>query len=93
MSNFKACLQRACKGIAKAWIKAVEPMKQSNHPYAGSDEKAPDWWPKRDGLDKIRHKEPDHLFKRGQSKLIWGWFTPFFPSYCASCMPNFVFPC
>lgn len=66
--RFKNCQQTACKLIAKAWVKAVEPKKQSTHPYTGSDEKAPDWWPKPWGPtkdDKVRHKEPDHLYKRG----------------------------
>lgn len=66
--RFKSCQQSACKLIAKAWVKAVEPKKQSTHPYTGSDEKAPDWWPKPWGTskeEKVRHKEPDHLYKRG----------------------------
>ena len=68
--RFKDCQQTACKLIAKAWIKAVEPKKQSTHPYTGSDEKAPDWWPQPWGTgkdDRVRHKEPDHLYKRGTS--------------------------
>lgn len=66
--RFKNLQQTACKMMAKAWVKAVEPKKQSTHPYTGSDEKAPDWWPKPWGPtkeDKVRHKEPDHLYKRG----------------------------
>jgi uncharacterized protein DUF2841 len=66
--RFKNCQQTACKLIAKAWVKAVEPKKQSNHPYTGSDEKAPEWWPKPWGTtrdEKVRHKEPDHLYKKG----------------------------
>lgn len=69
--RFKNCQQTACKLMAKAWVKAVEPKKQSTHPYTGSDEKAPDWWPKPWGPtkeDKVRHKEPDHLYKRGEIK-------------------------
>jgi hypothetical protein len=68
--RFRNCQQTACKLIAKAWVKAVEPKKQSNHPYTGSDEKAPDWWPKPWGPsrdEKVRHKEPDHLYKKGMS--------------------------
>ncbi|KAH8673995.1 hypothetical protein BX600DRAFT_433592 [Xylariales sp. PMI_506] len=71
--RFKNCQQNACKLIAKAWIKAVEPKKQSTHPYTGKDEKAPDWWPQRwgDGKDdKVRHKEPDHLYKRERLYLL-----------------------
>jgi hypothetical protein len=64
--RFKNCQQTACKLMSKAWIKAVEPKKQSNHPYTGAEEKAPDWWPKvSEGGERVRHKEPDHLFKRG----------------------------
>lgn len=68
--RFKSCQQSACKLIAKAWVKAVEPKKQSTHPYTGSDDRAPDWWPKPWGTtkeDKVRHKEPDHLYKRGKA--------------------------
>ncbi|KAI0128476.1 hypothetical protein BJ170DRAFT_330790 [Xylariales sp. AK1849] len=71
--RFKQCQQTACKLIAKAWIKAVEPKKQSTHPYTGADEKAPDWWPQRwgDGNDeRVRHKEPDHLYKRERVYLL-----------------------
>ncbi|GJC95257.1 ydr124wp-like protein [Colletotrichum higginsianum] len=69
--RFKNCQQTACKLIAKAWVKVVEPKKQTNHPYTGQDEKAPDWWPKPWGPtkeEKVRHKEPDHLYKRGKVK-------------------------
>lgn len=69
--RFKNCQQSACKLIAKAWVKAVEPKKQSTHPYTGSDARAPDWWPKPWGPtkdDKVRHKEPDHLYKRGEKR-------------------------
>ncbi|KAI5459862.1 hypothetical protein BGZ63DRAFT_259641 [Mariannaea sp. PMI_226] len=71
--RFKNCQQTACKLIAKAWVKAVEPKKQSTHPYTGSDERAPDWWPKPWGPtkeDKVRHKEPDHLYKRERVYLL-----------------------
>ncbi|RFU72839.1 hypothetical protein TARUN_9412 [Trichoderma arundinaceum] len=71
--RFKNCQQTACKLIAKAWVKAVEPKKQSTHPYTGSDEKAPAWWPKPWGPtkdDKVRHKEPDHLYKRERVHLL-----------------------
>ncbi|CZR41094.1 uncharacterized protein FPRO_10683 [Fusarium proliferatum ET1] len=71
--RFKNMQQTACKLIAKAWVKAVEPKKQSTHPYTGSDEKAPDWWPKPWGPtkeDKVRHKEPDHLYKRERVHLL-----------------------
>lgn len=71
--RFKSIQQSACKLIAKAWVKAVEPKKQSTHPYTGADEKAPDWWPKPWGPakeQKVRHKEPDHLYKRERVHLL-----------------------
>ncbi|KAL1862977.1 hypothetical protein VTK73DRAFT_6564 [Phialemonium thermophilum] len=71
--RFRNCQQTACKLIAKAWVKAVEPKKQSNHPYTGSDEKAPDWWPKPWGPtrdERVRHKEPDHLYKKERVHLL-----------------------
>lgn len=71
-TRFRGIQQSACKLIAKAWIKAVEPKKQSTHPYTGKDEKAPDWWPQPWGEgkdDKVRHKEPDHLYKKGMYNL------------------------
>lgn len=71
--RFKSIQQSACKLIAKAWVKAVEPKKQSTHPYTGADERAPDWWPKPWGPNKeqrVRHKEPDHLYKRERVHLL-----------------------
>lgn len=68
--RFKNMQQTACKLIAKAWVKLVEPKKQSTHPYTGAEKKAPDWWPKPWGTtkeEKVRHKEPDHLYKKGSS--------------------------
>ncbi|KAM0334169.1 hypothetical protein ACHAQA_001189 [Verticillium albo-atrum] len=71
--RFRNCQQTACKLIAKAWVKVVEPKKQTNHPYTGQEEKAPDWWPRPWGLTKderVRHKEPDHLYKRERVYLL-----------------------
>lgn len=71
--RFRGLQQTACKLIAKAWVKLVEPKKQSTHPYTGSDEKAPDWWPKPWGStrdEKVRHKEPDHLYKKERVHLL-----------------------
>ncbi|KAI2464180.1 hypothetical protein F4781DRAFT_425754 [Annulohypoxylon bovei var. microspora] len=71
--RFKSIQQNACKLLAKAWVKTVEPKKQSTHPYTGSDEKAPDWWPKPWGPGvehRVRHKEPDHLYKRERIHLL-----------------------
>ncbi|KAK9467413.1 hypothetical protein V1512DRAFT_261141 [Lipomyces arxii] len=57
-AKFRQLQQLACKVVAKAWIKVIEPKKQSNHPYNKGDEFKPDWWP-----SQARHKEPDHLMK------------------------------
>lgn len=65
--QFRNCQQSACKLIAKAWIKVVEPKKQSNYPYTGN--LIPDWWPRRYGpkpTDVLRFKEPDHLYRDGE---------------------------
>ncbi|KAJ2982732.1 hypothetical protein NUW58_g6380 [Xylaria curta] len=65
--RLKCCQQTACKLIAKAWVKAVAPKKQSTHPYTRGDKTRPDWWPKtycrfgEDTYKELRHKEPDHL--------------------------------
>lgn len=67
-SRFKTMQQTACKIIAKAWIKLIAPKKQSHYPYTGQDAKAPGWWPQPWGNardEKVRHKEPDHLYKAG----------------------------
>lgn len=58
LQSFIDVQQQACKIIAKAWIKAVEPRKQSFHPYTKSDPYSPEWWP-----DGVKHREPDHLKK------------------------------
>lgn len=55
--------QGGCKVLAKAWVKLVEPRKQSNHPYTGKAKTAPKWWPPTNGPNAIRHREPDHLKK------------------------------
>ena len=60
--------QLACKIVAKAWIKKIQPKKQTTHPYCHGFAKAPPWWP-----PKVTHKEPDHIKKAG----AWDAF-PFF---------------
>lgn len=69
-------LQVSLKKVLKAWIKVIQPRKQSNFPYNGGkmnhiaidqygkdwegELTKPPWWP-----EHIRHKEPDHLHKQG----------------------------
>lgn len=62
---FKELRQQACKSIAKAWVKAVEPKKQTAYPYRNGDRSKPPWWPKG-----VRHKEPDHLKKSERISLM-----------------------
>ena len=59
-TRFRQMQQLTCKVVAKAWIKVIEPKKQSNFPYNRGEEKKPVWWPVG-----ARHKEPDHLMKPG----------------------------
>lgn len=62
---FKELQQIPCKALAKAWIRVIEPKKQTKYPYKGSAETRPPWWPR-----DIRHVEPDHLLKEERVKLM-----------------------
>ncbi|KAI0166092.1 hypothetical protein GGR57DRAFT_5969 [Xylariaceae sp. FL1272] len=71
--RFRECQQTACKLIAKAWIKAVEPKKQTTHPYTRGEEGKPDWWPMPWGpqpTQRVIHKEPDHIPKAARVRLL-----------------------
>jgi hypothetical protein len=74
--------QELCKKLAKWWIRAIHPNKQTNHPYAKGPEKKPPWWPLTPPNNAVgepikgtmengfvRHKEPDHLSKAGENPL------------------------
>ncbi|KAJ8132110.1 hypothetical protein O1611_g1513 [Lasiodiplodia mahajangana] len=69
---FKAFQQTVCKTLAKAWIKAIAPKKQSTNPYTRGDASRPDWWPayycKHGDTEwkPMRHKEPDHIGREGK---------------------------
>jgi hypothetical protein len=67
LNRFKDMQQTACKIMGKAFVKLVEPRKQTHHPYTRGDESAPPWWPANKELGEfyVRHKEPDHLYKKG----------------------------
>lgn len=71
MNHLRACFrelqQLACKTIAKAWIKVIEPRKQTNYPYNRGEDSKPFWWPSH-----IRHCEPDHLIKSERIDLMIG---------------------
>ncbi|EMR08537.1 hypothetical protein PNEG_03018 [Pneumocystis murina B123] len=64
-SRFKQLQQSVCKIVAKAWIKVIEPKKQTRYPYNRGDKSKPSWWPVN-----IRHKEPDHLMKSERIGLL-----------------------
>ncbi len=71
--GFKCIQQTACKEMGKALIKIIAPKKQANNPYTKGDATAPDWWPRPWGpgeKDRVRHVEPDHLWKKGLSLLL-----------------------
>jgi hypothetical protein len=74
--------QTLCKKLAKWWIRAINPNKQTNYPYAKGPEKKPPWWPQTPPNNAVgvptkgttengfvRHKEPDHLAKPGNDPL------------------------
>ncbi|KFZ20278.1 hypothetical protein V501_00231 [Pseudogymnoascus sp. VKM F-4519 (FW-2642)] len=71
---YRGCLkdmqQNGCKVLGKAWVKLLEPKKQSTYPYTKGASKRPPWWPAMTGPNKIRHKEPDHLHKRERIILL-----------------------
>ncbi|OBT62454.1 hypothetical protein VE03_08600 [Pseudogymnoascus sp. 23342-1-I1] len=62
--------QNGCKIIRKAWVKVLEPKKQSTYLYTKGVQKSPPWWPTVTGPNKIRHKELDHLNKRERIILL-----------------------
>lgn len=67
--RFKDMQQCACKVMGKAFVKLVEPKKQTHYPYTKGDTQAPPWWPKATSSNKVPHKEPDHLLKPGNLDL------------------------
>ncbi|CCU76031.1 hypothetical protein BGHDH14_bgh05952 [Blumeria hordei DH14] len=68
--RFKDMQQSSCKVMGKAFVKLVEPKKQTHHPYTGGNDKAPSWWPATKGDNAVRHKEPDHLLKPERINLL-----------------------
>lgn len=63
--RFGQLQQGVCKTVAKAWIKIIEPKKQTRCPYNKGEAGKPDWWP-----EGVRHKEPDHLMKPERHLLL-----------------------
>ncbi|RDW78471.1 hypothetical protein BP5796_06323 [Coleophoma crateriformis] len=70
MTRFKDMQQAACKVIGKAFVKLVEPKKQTHFPYTKGEDKRPPWWPATVGELKVRHREPDHLLKAERINLL-----------------------
>lgn len=66
--RFEHLGQGVCANVLKAWIKVVEPKKQTKFPYKdkkGNEGKPPPWWP-----TGMRHIEPDHLHKDERPRLL-----------------------
>ncbi|ESZ90784.1 hypothetical protein SBOR_8832 [Sclerotinia borealis F-4128] len=61
--RFKDMQQFSCKVMGKAFVKLIEPRKQTHYPYTKGAEKSPPWWPPTFGEFSVRHREPDHLRK------------------------------
>lgn len=68
VDRFQDLNQIACKLMGKAFVKIMEPKKQTHHPYTKGDSQAPAWWPKGVGPEYVPHKEPDHIKKRGMTE-------------------------
>ncbi|KAK0101071.1 hypothetical protein ONS95_012943 [Cadophora gregata] len=69
-ARFTELQNTPCKILAKAFVKAVEPRKQSRYPYSKGQINAPPWWPALSGTNSVRHKDPDHLFKQERIQLL-----------------------
>ena len=61
LARFNDLQQLFCKIVAKAWIRKIEPRKQTTYPYKDGALSAPPWWP-----SDVEHREPDHIRKQGQ---------------------------
>ena len=62
---FEEFQQIPCKLLSKAWIKVIEPKKQSKYPYKQGESSKPYWWP-----PNCIHREPDHLKKDERISLL-----------------------
>lgn len=65
--------QTSCKLISKAFIKLIEPRKQTRFPYSKGNTTTPPWWPNTMGQHSVHHKEPDHLPRQGELHLCELW--------------------
>ncbi|TVY33082.1 Uncharacterized protein LOCC1_G008671 [Lachnellula occidentalis] len=68
--RFKDLQQSACKVMGKAFVKLVEPKKQTHHPYTRGADKAPGWWLPTKGENGCPHREPDHLLRPQRIRLL-----------------------
>ncbi|CUS25040.1 LAQU0S25e00540g1_1 [Lachancea quebecensis] len=74
-SVFCVINQQRCKAIAKAWIKVVEPKKQSKYPYIKGEASKPSWWP-----NDVVHRGSDHLKKPERIRLLVAILSQHLPS-------------
>ncbi|KAK6353526.1 hypothetical protein TWF696_005489 [Orbilia brochopaga] len=65
VTRFVQIQQLDCRALAKSWIKAVEPRKQSHSPYNKGDATRPYWWPLH-----VPHREPDHLLRSHRVEVL-----------------------
>jgi hypothetical protein len=65
-ARFEDLQPSACIVIGKVWVKLIEPKKQTHHPYTKGNISAPLWWPSTIGINKVRHKDPEHLLRSGK---------------------------
>lgn len=88
-TRFRDMQQASCKIMSQAFVKLLEPKKQSNHPYIKGDEMAPHWWPLGSGENYVRHREPDHLLKAGRRSQyhLQSILISLFPRTCQSLSP------
>ena len=82
-NRFWVIKQKACREIAKAWVKTIHPKKQATNPYNGGREanklclnkksqeahelRKPKWWPNHPDCP---HVEPDHQQRPGRIILL-----------------------
>lgn len=75
--------QNICRKAAKWWIHAINPCKQTRHPYSGGSQTRPWWWPPAPPTSSpggrgrrhavkgfVRHIEPDHLTRPGKRAIV-----------------------
>jgi hypothetical protein len=68
-ARFRDMQQSACKVVGNAWVRLIEPRKQTHYPYTKGNISAPPWWPPTTGENKVRHINPENLLKPGEKEF------------------------